>query len=78
MTCGALLEDGRKCSQLAAVVKTDYVYDRRPLVGEPVEFALKEVHYHIVCPTCGEHKIVWYQVDSDAANRGDDSVKAGQ
>jgi hypothetical protein len=57
-TCGALLEDGSKCSEAMAVIKTEYVYDRRPLVGEPATYLLRETHYLGTCPKCGERKIV--------------------
>jgi hypothetical protein len=56
--CGALLEDGSKCKEVAAVSKVDYVYDRRPLVGDPATYTLKETHYHAVCPQCGDRRVV--------------------
>jgi len=57
IVCGALLEDGSKCEEQAAVSKVDYVYDRRPLVGDPATYTLKETHYHAVCPKCGDRRV---------------------
>jgi hypothetical protein len=58
ITCGALLEDGSKCKEVATVSKVDYVYDRRPLVGDPATYKLKETHYHATCPLCGVRRVV--------------------
>lgn len=57
-TCNALLEDGSKCKEQVTVTKTDYLYDRRPLIGEPAEYKLRETHYHAVCPKCGPRTVV--------------------
>ena len=56
LTCEALLDDGSKCGETMAVTKTDYVYDRKPLVGEPATYTLLETHFHGTCPKCGERK----------------------
>ena len=58
ITCDARLEDGSKCSAAMTVVKTQYVYDRKPLVGDPATFTLKETHYHGTCPNCGGRTVV--------------------
>jgi hypothetical protein len=59
--CGALLEDGSTCKEVAAVSKVDYVYDRRPLVGDPATYTLKETHYHAICPKCGDRRVIEVQ-----------------
>ena len=56
--CGALLEDGSKCNEPVKVKKTNYVYDRRPIVGEPATYKLLETHFIAVCPKCGDRKFV--------------------
>jgi hypothetical protein len=57
-TCNALLEDGSKCAEAVTVTKTHYLYDRKPIVGDPATYTLKETHYHARCPKCGEREIV--------------------
>jgi hypothetical protein len=57
-TCDALLEDGSKCSEPVKVMKTNYLYDRRPLVGEPATYTLLETQFFAVCPKCGDRKFV--------------------
>jgi hypothetical protein len=56
--CDALLEDGSKCREMITVSKTDYVYDRKPIVGDPATYTLLETHYHGSCPKCGQRKVV--------------------
>jgi hypothetical protein len=64
--CGALLEDGSRCTEEATVSKVDYVYDRRPLVGDPATYKLKETHYHAICPKCGDRRVVEvHEADGD-------------
>ncbi len=40
------------------MTNTQYVYDRQPVVGGHSDYNLKEIHYHAVCPKCGERKVV--------------------
>jgi hypothetical protein len=58
ITCGAQLDDGNLCDEKVTIKKTAYHYDRRPIVGEPAAFTLKETHYHSVCPKCGDRVTV--------------------
>src|SRR5262249_29770348 len=57
VTCGAALSEGGQCQEQATVTKTQYVYDRAPVVGGPAHYTLREAHYTAVCPTCGERQI---------------------
>ena len=57
-TCDALLDDGSKCSEKVMVTKTNYVYDRRPIVSEPATYSLRETHYHAICPKCGDREFI--------------------
>lgn len=56
--CNALLEDGSQCGETMSVTKTDYVYDRKPIVGDPATYTLLETQYHGTCPKCGKRKVV--------------------
>src|SRR5690349_15898913 len=58
ITCGAQLPDGSTCKEAATVTKTQYVYDRKPLVGSDPDYSLRAIHYTAVCPHCGERKII--------------------
>lgn len=58
ITCGAQLADGRTCHESASVVKTQYVYDRKPIVGNDPDYSLKAIHYTAMCPHCGERTII--------------------
>ena len=66
ITCGAELPDGNKCRELVTVTKTQYLYNRKPLVGRDPDYALKEIHYTAVCPSCGERMVVEVHRGSEA------------
>ena len=57
ITCDSELPDGSKCSERLAVTKTQYVYDRKPIVGVR-DYTLREIHYYAMCPRCGERQYV--------------------
>ena len=56
--CNADLPGGNKCPEYAIVTNVQYVYDRLPAIGTHDRYDLKEIHYHAVCPKCGERKLV--------------------
>ena len=45
-------------TEVASVIKTQYVYDRKPLVGIDPDYSLRAIHYTAVCPSCGEREII--------------------
>lgn len=56
--CGTQLPDGSRCTEVASVIKTQYAYDRKPLVGSNPDYSLRAIHYAAVCPSCGGRKII--------------------
>jgi hypothetical protein len=56
--CGATLPDGSECQEFATITNAQYVYDRQPDLSGKSDYALKEIHYNAVCPTCGERKLI--------------------
>ena len=56
--CRAKLPDGSECQEFATITNAQYIYDRQQGTGDKSDFALKEIHYNAVCPTCGERKLV--------------------
>jgi hypothetical protein len=66
ISCDTDLPDGSKCKELVTVTKTQYFYNRKPLVGRDPDYALKEIHYTAVCPTCGERTVVEVHRGSEA------------
>lgn len=52
--------------ELVTVTKTQYLYNRKPLVGRDPDYALKEIHYTAVCPSCGERMVVEVHRGSEA------------
>ena len=58
------MPDGSACNEYAVVTNIQYVYDRLPIKDEPGEYDLADVHYHAVCPACGDRKLI-EKPDSD-------------
>ena len=52
--CDADLGDGKRCQEMAMVLGIHYHYGTRPGVATPTVHYLRETHYQIRCPKCGE------------------------
>ena len=52
--CGAELDDGGKCQEKAIVQAVQYYYRPRPGQVVPTLHVLKEIHYRVDCPKCGD------------------------
>ena len=52
--CGATLDDGSACVEKAIVQAVHYYY--KPLSGQvvPTLHVLREIHFRVDCPKCGD------------------------
>ena len=56
--CGATLAEGGRCDELATVTNIQYKYDRRPTDSGRDDYILREVRYRLLCPNCGERRLI--------------------
>ena len=56
--CARELPSGEQCEALAVITSIQYVYDQQPSIGKRDDQILREIHYRVVCPFCGERTII--------------------